>query len=281
VIAPHFQASGNACADGPDVIAANDLDYACSDWKDGLLDKSGTVDSYTVLDALLAAAKSAFPGLVRVTIVGYSAGGQTIQRYAGGNKEHARTPSIATRYVIGSPGTYMYLDAQRVKADAVCTSASACALDATSFEVPAYAPDCTTTDSHVDVNGGAYDDYKYGLANRGGYLASIADVDLVAQYVARPIVYVLSEGDSRRVGVVNARYPSGTPTAYTALDKDCPAIVQAPAESSFRLQRGLVYHRYVTSVFGATHRVVVVPECGHDDACVLGSAQGLAEIFGP
>lgn len=281
VVAPHFQSSGNSCADGPDIIAPSDLDYACSDWKEGFLDKSGSTESYTALDKLIATAKAAFPSLVRVTVAGYSAGGQTVQRYAGGNTEHDRTPSITTRYVVGSPGSYMYLDGQRVKADAICTSAASCALDETSFEVPAYAPGCDTTDSHLTTNGGAYDDYKCGLANRSGYLASVPDAALVAQYVARKIVYVLSEGDSRRVGTVTAKYPAGTPTAYTVLDRDCPAIVQAPLEASYRLQRGLVFHRYVTKVFGATHRVAVVPACGHDDACVLTSTEALAEIFGP
>ncbi|HSO32771.1 MAG TPA: amidohydrolase family protein [Labilithrix sp.] len=51
VVAPHFQASGNACASGPDVVDAGDLDYACSDWKEGLLDKSGSIDSFAALDA--------------------------------------------------------------------------------------------------------------------------------------------------------------------------------------------------------------------------------------
>ncbi len=281
VVAPHFQASGSACASGPDLVAPKDLDYACSDWKQGFLDKSSTIDSYAALDKLIATTKLAFPNLMRVTVVGYSAGGQTVQRYAGGNTEHDRTPGIATRYVVGSPGSYMYLDGQRVKADALCTAASTCALDATSFEVPAYAPGCDTTDSHVATNGGSYHDYKYGLGNRTGYLASVSDVDLVTKYVARNIVYVLGEGDSRRIGAVTATYPSGTPTAYGALDKDCPAMVQGPLESSFRLQRGLVFHRYVTRVFGATHRVTVVPACGHDDRCVLTSSEALTEIFGP
>jgi hypothetical protein len=281
VIAPHFQASGSACASGPDIVGADDLDYTCSDWKDGFLDKSGTIASYAVLDRLIATAKAAFPSLQRVTVAGYSAGGQTVQRYAGGNTEHDRTPAITTRYVVGSPGTYMYLDGQRVKPDAICTSAASCVLDATSFELPDYTPDCDTTDSHTTTNGGTYDDYKYGLGNRRGYLASVTDADLVAKYVARNIVYVLSEGDSSRVGAVTARYPAGTPTAYTALDKSCPAIVQAPLEASFRLQRGLVFHRYVTMVFGATHRVIVVPSCGHDDACVLTSSEALLEVFGP
>lgn len=67
-----------------------------------------------MLDALIKTAKTAFPSLVRVTLVGYSAVGQTIQRYAGGNTEHDRTPAIKTRYVVGSPGTYMYLDGQLI-----------------------------------------------------------------------------------------------------------------------------------------------------------------------
>lgn len=268
VIAPLFQAYNSTC--GFDAKGADDLYWGCSDWKQGFAAKNATIDSYAALDALIAAAKASFPGLKRVTIAGYSAGGQTIQRYAAGNVEHDRTPTITTRYVVGSPGSYMYLDGQRVKSDAVCTSATNCALDANSFEVPAYAPGCETSEPAVEPGGSAYDEYRYGLVARTGYLAAIPDATLRAKYLGRSVVYVLSAGDST----------SGPRTAYSVLDKECAAFVQAPFGSSFRLQRGLVYHRYVTTL-GAAHRLRVVPVCAHEEDCVLADPGMKDELFAP
>jgi hypothetical protein len=167
----------------------------------------------------------------------------------------------------------MYLDGRRVRPDATCSSAAACALTTASFEVPAYAPGCATAEPAVVAGSDAYDAYRYGLEAREGYLAPIPDATLRAQYVARPIVYVLSEGDSAASGA--------RPTAYGSLDKGCAAMVQAPLGASFRLQRGLVYHAYVTTLLGATHRRVLVPVCGHEDDCVLGAPATLDELFGP
>ena len=272
VLAPLFQASNSTC--GFDAKAPNDLYWGCSDWKEGGVSRNATIDSYAALDALLAAAKVAFPRLRRVTIAGYSAGGQTIQRYLAGNTEHDRTPGITTRYVVASPGSYMYLDGRRVRPDAVCTSASNCALTAASFVLPPYAGSaCQTDEPAVEPGGDAYDDYRYGLANRTGYLAAIPDATLRANTVARPVVYVLSEGDAAAAGA--------RPVAYGALDKSCAAMAQAPLGASYRLQRGLVYHQYVTSLFGAAHRRRIVPVCGHEEGCVLTDPGTRDELFGP
>ncbi len=264
VLAPHFQILGDA-------PPAGDLYWYIDDWKAGLPARNGSTDSYAAIDALLAAAKLSFPNVSRVTVVGFSAGGQTIQRYAAGNVEHDRTPAIATRYVVGSPGSYMYMDGRRLRAGVACADAPSCAVDATSFEVPAYAPGCESADPRVVPGGGGYDDYKFGLVSRGGYLGRVSDAVLKGNYVARSVVYVLGEGDS----------DSSSGTAYSVLDRECPAMVQGPLNSSFRLQRGLVYHRYITLLFGAAHRLKVIPVCKHDEACVFSAPDAQLEIFGP
>ncbi len=264
VLAPHFQILG-------DTPPLGDLYWFNDDWKAGLAARNGSTESYAALDALLAAAKSAFPNLKRVTVVGFSAGGQTIQRYAAGNGEHDRTPTIATRYVVGSPGSYMYLDERRLRPDVACSDAASCAVSASSFEVPPYSPGCESDDPDTVAGGGGYDDYKFGLQNRGGYLARVSDSTLKAKYVARNVVYLLGAGDS----------DSSSGTAYSVLDRECPAMVQGPLNSSFRFQRGLVYHKYITLLFAAPHRVSVVPVCKHDEACVFASPGAKLEIFGP
>ena len=88
---------------------------------------------------------------------------------------------------------------------------------------------------------------------------------------SRQVVYLLGEGDS----------DTSAGTAYSVLDKECPAMVQGPVGASFRFQRGLVFHKYITLLFGAAHRVSVVPTCKHDEACVFASAEAGREIFEP
>lgn len=284
VLAPHFQAvpaDGVACAGAANTPAATDLYWSCGGWQAGNgATNASTTYSSAALDALVAAAKTAFPSVTRVTIVGYSAGAQTVQRSIAGSTEQDRTPAITTRYVVASPSSYLYLDDARLKPDAVCPDAASCALDATSFEKPwSGAAACAT-----------YDTYKYGLVARTGLLRSIAPNSANAtleesrkkllrdRYLSRSVVYVVSTGDS------NATLD---PSGFAELDKDCEASAQGPVDpldprqTSYRLQRGLTYYYYVTQVHGAAHRLAVVPSCIHSQSCVLSDPIAQAEIFGP
>jgi hypothetical protein len=283
VLAPYFQAVptdvASPCAGNVDTPAATDVYWSCNGWKDGNAGATGyplrqatTTYSYVAIDALLVAAKAAFPNIVRVTIVGYSAGAQTVQRSIAGSTEEDRTPAITTRYVVASPSSYLYLDDARIKSDAVCPDAEGCMLDATSFTAPyTDAASCPT-----------FDDFKYGLASRTGYLRSIAanSADpmkeaaaramLRTRYVSRAVTYVVSKGDSTNTSFAG----------YGELDKGCEAMAEGPTGASYRLQRGLTFYTYATQVLGAAHRLSVVPACGHDQSCVF---NGIAttELFDP
>ena len=273
VVAPHFQCTS-------DVVPNGDLYWGCTGWHDGhkALNAGSTTTSYGAIDELVKAAKAAFPSAVRVTIVGYSAGAQVVQRLIAGSVEEDATPAVKTRYVVASPGSYLYFDDRRLKVDAVCPDVAGCTIDATSFESPYY--------DAVACPG--YNDFKYGLTNRIGYLASIADAVLPVRYVSRKVVYMVGEGDSN-----NTSAPTPGNADFAALDKTCPAVAEGPTGadplvgSSFRLQRGLTYHRYITLLFGAAHRIQIVPlmvggaPCGHDQGCFLSSTFAGDEIFGP
>lgn len=261
VLAPHFQtARHRRCFGARDTPARRDLYWSCNEWKDGLAAMNDAqASSFRCLDALIAAAKAVFPRLQTVTVAGHSAGGQFVQRYAAGSKEPDRTPGIETRYVVANPSSYMYLDARRLKRDARCDDADHCPLDDGSFEAPYYnRTGCPN-----------YDVFKYGLRGRSGYLAEMTDSELRSRYVARRVVYLLGEADSGPT----------TEALYGELDRSCAAVAQGPRGASFRLQRGLVYHQYVTRLFRAPHRLRVVPGCGHDEACVFSSDAGVDELF--
>ncbi len=259
VVAPWMQ-----CTD--DAPVATDLSWSCGGWIDGnraLGTPRPLTTSYGAIDSLVVAAKAAFPSITRVTIVGYSAGAQVVNRYLAGSTEADRTPAITTRFVVGSPSSYLYFDDRRLVQAAVCPDMAGCTVDATSFASPFYdAAACP-----------AYDQYKYGLeaGSPTGYLANLIAggttvADLTARYVSRKVVYVLSTNDDKDVGGV---------------DTSCEANAQGPSAGSFRLQRGLTYHRYVDLLLGATHRVVVVPVCAHDHKCVLSTTATQDEMFGP
>lgn len=267
VVAPWMQ-----CTD--DVLASpTDLFWGCGGWVDGNracptcspASTRPTTTSYDVIDKLVAEAKSKFPAIRRVTIVGYSAGGQLVNRYAAGSTEQEKTPAVQTRFVVSSPGSYLYFDARRIKQDVACSTLASCLADATSFEVPDYAD----PKWQLPTGCATYDDYKYGLATGTltGYLGRLDPATLLPRYLSRSVVYVLSEGDNDG--------------AAPAPDAECEALTQGPFGDSFRLQRGLTYHRYVTTVLGAAHRVVVVPTCPHDHACVFGMPGTKDEVFGP
>jgi hypothetical protein len=266
VVAPWLQAvptSATPCAGNPNAPLATDLYWSCGGWLNGNKATNSTTTSFEAIDALVSAAKTAFPSIVRVTIVGYSAGAQTINRYIAGSTEEEKTPLVETRYVVSSASSYLYFDNRRLKADAVCPDEAGCLVDATSFDGPYFdAANCPT-----------YDDYKFGVADDvmgvttiTGYLKNIPPATLQSRYVSRKVVYIYSTNDASDVG---------------AVDTGCEANAQGPLGTSFRLQRGLTYHRYVTMLLGATHRVAVVPVCGHDHDCVLRTSVAQDEMFGP
>jgi pimeloyl-ACP methyl ester carboxylesterase len=114
VIAPHFQENGPGL-------------YWSSRWRDGnkSLDEE-RVSSFEVLDRMV----EMFDG---VAVVGHSAGGQFVTRYAAGTRMEGLT------FIVANPGSYLYLDATR----------------------PVNAGNCPD-----------YNDYRYGLDNPNTYMSA-------------------------------------------------------------------------------------------------------------
>jgi len=126
VIAPEFQAAGPGL-------------YWSGGWSAGnkSLDATRT-SSFAVVDAMVAAFGAR-------TIVGHSAGGQFVTRYA------ALTPHAGLRFIVANPSSYLYLDSSRPYATTGC-------------------PD--------------FNRYKYGLENPNSYAsaglaADYADRDVI------------------------------------------------------------------------------------------------------
>jgi pimeloyl-ACP methyl ester carboxylesterase len=162
VIAPHFQCGGDSPPSG-------DVYWQCSgdDWSHGYADANGampSIYSYAVMDAIVSALanKNTFPNLTRIVVTGLSAGGQFTQRYAATNAIDPMA-GAPVRYVVLSPSSYVYMDANRPAPTAGCAD---------------------------------YDDYYYGLENRSGYVGIPSVQTIRQQYVARDLVYFVGSEDT-------------------------------------------------------------------------------------
>ncbi|MGS0896631.1 alpha/beta hydrolase [Burkholderia stagnalis] len=151
------------------------------------------VSSYRVLDTIVErlADRTRFPNLKTVVFAGHSGGGQVVQRYAVAARETVvlAKEGIAVRYVVSSPSSYAYFDAERPGADG--------------RPGPFDAAACP-----------GYNDWKYGMDHRPPYLADRTPVRLEAAYVARRVTYLVGGKDDD--------------PRQKALDRSCPAEAQGP-----------------------------------------------------
>ena len=107
------------------------------------------------------------------------------------------------------------------------------------------------------------DQWKYGWTGAPAYAAQLSAPAYEARYLERDVVYLLGAQDT------DPRHP--------ALDKTCAGEAQGP----HRLARGLSYAAYLRWRHPGFAPVVrVVPGVGHDGERMLGSACGVAALFG-
>lgn len=105
-----------------------------------------------------------------------------------------------------------------------------------------------------------FDTWPYGLQNRKGYPSRFSDEQLKKQMAARPTTYLLGGLDI---------------LPLFGFDGSCSAMAQGPT----RLARGLAFGRYVNEKYGAQHRILIVPSCGHNARCMFTAEPALALIF--
>ena len=239
VISPRF--AGNDGTTCKDAMGANELNWRCvgvAAWRTGgaaVSDES--VTSYALADELLRklARRDIFPALRAIVVAGHSAGGQFVSRYAMANTVHDGL-GVPVTYVVSNPSSYAYLDERR---------------PAASGELQAFADrqNCTT-----------YDHWPYGLQQRNGYAAKVADAELKTRLVARPVTYLLGGLDTLPIA---------------GFDSSCPAMAQGPT----RLARGQTYAKYINDAHGAKHPVLVIPLCGHSARCMFTADPALPLLF--
>jgi hypothetical protein len=83
---------------------------------------------------------------------------------------------------------------------------------------------------------------------------------LQKQLTSRPVTYLLGGLDT---------------LPLFGFDGSCPAMAQGPT----RLARGEAFFKLVTEKYGAAHKRIVIPSCGHNDRCVFTSEAALPVLF--
>jgi len=257
VIAPLFQVAadkavaGRCNTVGVPVAQPGDLLWTCGSWLEGARSSSGSrIGSFAVMDALVADIALRWPTLRTITVAGFSAGGQFVQRYiAFTQHDGTAAGNPAMRYVVADPSTWLYFDPVRPQLSPDGASV-------TGFSVPD-ASACPQMNR-----------WKYGTDGLPAYFGRTA-AQAHQQYVQADISYL--------EGALDSNDAKGT--AYRVLDKSCAAL----AQGSFRMQRGLAYAQYDRKLLAPDKRreVVVVPGCAHDVACVFPSEAARAALVGP
>lgn len=231
VVAPVFQVAEPAAArcrtKGVPTAQADDVLWTCASWIAG----SGAFSSFTALDALVDELHQRWPSLHSITIAGFSAGAQLVQHYIG-FAAAAKPGAPTVRYVVASPGTWLYFDAARP----VATPQVACPTQ---------------------------NQWKYGTESLPATLTSFGrHVEEAHQAYAAADVHYL-------VGALDTGDNPGT--YYRILDKSCAAQAQGPYRRERALGYAAVENQQRTAANQTTREVTVVPGCAHDVACVFTS----------
>ncbi len=148
-----------------------------NNWRRGDLSNGpadNRVSSFTVMDLLLDAYLNdqTIPNIQSVLILGHSAGGQYVQRYAIGTDIDRRNPSSRFVFGVANPSTYMYLNLQRPLPDI-----------SLGFDIP--------TESSCAWNNG-----HYGFGAPNDYMSQYSESTRIQRYLQRSVIYALGSLDS-------------------------------------------------------------------------------------
>ena len=259
----------------PDLDDADDLSYAYREA--ALTAKAGpllNVSSLTVYDELLAALgdTSTYPNLQKVILVGFSAGGQLLQRYALGGVQQSKLADagVDVRFFVLSPSSYAYLDNRRPKlapmtdiSCAFCEQSNVVTMDY-SFSEP-------------DTECPGWDLWKYGLTKLNEYMYDEHGSDLTPMkeaYCALTVTYGVGELDIYN-DELNVTIGCGADYPYdNGIDHSC----QADLQGYCRMERTVAYAKYVNwycehelGVDASGHKLLLVPDFGHDPCGLLQS----------
>jgi len=192
-----------------------------------------SVSSFEVMDRLIRFVAESNSNIHQVILMGHSAGGQFVSRYAALNNYHEnlKKQGVLVYYIVANPSSYLYLDATRYQLNQ-------------NGEILK-----RSRDELANCDG--YNDFKYGLENRYGYANSITKLDIQDRLTNRPIIFLLGQEDTER---------------SWSLDKSCEVEVQGEN----RYERGWLYRHHLQSFVNdgqnSKHHWMIIPDVGHDSS---------------
>ncbi len=229
--------------------------------------RSTQISSFDVIDQLIRAFydRGKFPRLRHVVVVGQSAGGQFVNRYAitNGIHEEAKKKGLSMRYVAMNASHYLYLDKKRPSpVDGKLRVPNANFIRAINHQLPAG----ETPHDPEGANCRNYNDYPKGLDNLWSYPARRSIRTIKRNYRRRDARYLIGALD-------NNRNDAG-------LSKKCSSDVQGLT----RLTRAHLYWAHLKDVYGNMIRryqkLVKVPGIGHGSRNMFNHPLGgLKHIF--
>ena len=203
------------------------------------------LSSFSVIDILLLylSDTSAFPDLKRIVLVGHGEGGRFVQAYAatGRAPDALERQNIAVSYVVANAPAYLYFTPIRFKGGKE------------GFGLP---------DSVACQN---YNVWPYGLDGLNPYAKHVGVNAIKLNYSTRRMSYLTGANLAR---------------SDPAPDGSCAAAAQGKDP----LQRLAIYQLYLHNIFGdalgKNQKFSPVAKTGYDAKAALGSACGMAMLFG-
>lgn len=251
IISPRLASnSGGNCRDQ---LEKDEISWTCGgaeDWRGGgSAQDAPSMFVFDLIDAIIRTLgdRERFPNLQVIVVTGHSAGGQFINRYAAATRVE-RSMQIPIKYVVANPSTYLYLDETRLPPNQTCSPKGGCTADFRPYEKRRQCP--------------TFNHWRNGLEKKAGYAANIPDEELRRNLASRDVTYLLGELDT---------------LPLFGFDSSCPAMAQGPN----RFARGLAYWNYMRKKFGANHKLVTVPNCGHNGRCMYTADEALPVLFPP
>ena len=127
------------------------------------------ISSFTIMDSLLTHLNHVFTNLNSIIVIGHSAGGQFVNRYAGA---HSLQFESKIKHVVSAPSHYLYFNEERVINE---------------FVFP--------LEWGVPINCSNYNNYRYGLENLNNYMAQVGQDSIIHRYKRRAITYIVGSED--------------------------------------------------------------------------------------
>lgn len=223
-------------------LPANDLRWKVQTWLDGAPALGpAPLSAFDVLDAIVKrfADRSKFPELREIVLMGHSAGGQLVQRYAVVSNlvDTIARGGTPIRFVVANPSSYLYFTADRPVAGG------------------GFAPyDATRCPK--------FNNWKYGFIKPVPYV-TIDAAAAESRYVTRRVTYLLGMLD--------------TDPNHPVLDKSCMGEAEGPYRLARGLS--YAQYLRMRHPGGTNQDVAEVPGVDHDGDAMFASACGVAVIF--